>query len=184
MSKKTALSLCLIGSLFLHNSLSAQNDSSRYDLGRIQLNKEFTQAITIKGSQLEKMPFPNLSDAINVWLYGVYSNSLTLVYVIDGNIVSDVNAWNIHDIENITLIQNSLIQVNGSTRQQQLVLITTKRNHAAKQGVIASAQLAAVSVDTRNSTPVGMAQPKSKVNFYHQYYLTAWQNLDKIQYGI
>lgn len=53
----------------------AQDDSSRLDAGYLSLKKEFTQAITIKGSDLEKMPFANLSDAISAWSYGAYTRA-------------------------------------------------------------------------------------------------------------
>src|SRR5258707_721687 len=81
----------------------AQDDSSWYDLGGTRVEKKFTQHISIKGEDLEKMPFANLSEAINVWLYGIYSNPSSLVYIVDGNIVTDVNAWSIYDIEEMVL---------------------------------------------------------------------------------
>src|SRR5882724_2865291 len=87
--------------------LLAQNDSSYFDLGVVRLQKKFAQYQSIKGADLEKMPFANLSEAINVWLYGVYSNSASLVYLVDGNIVPDVNAWSIYDIEEVVLVQSA-----------------------------------------------------------------------------
>jgi len=60
--------------VFCFFSASAQTDTSSYDLGRISVMKNFTQTITIKGSDLERYQFSDLADAVNVWLYGTYSN--------------------------------------------------------------------------------------------------------------
>jgi hypothetical protein len=89
-----ALAVCLSFS-----KAYSQNDTSHYDLGRLRVNKNLTQSITIKGSDLQRQPFANISDALNVWFYGIYTNSNYVVYVVDGNIINDVNAYNIHDIE-------------------------------------------------------------------------------------
>src|ERR1700730_18091767 len=86
----------------------AQNDSTWLDLGVLKLKKDFTQTISIKGSELEKMPFSSLSEAINVWLYGAYTNELSLVYVVNGNPLSDVNMYSIQDIEEIVFVQNAM----------------------------------------------------------------------------
>src|SRR4051812_26747280 len=111
-----AIALC-----FSYSKAYSQTDSIHYDLGRIRLDKKFTQSITIKAADLQRQPFSTLSEAINVWFYGTYTSKNNMVFVIDGNLVNDVNVYNINDIEEITLVQNSLIQVNGATPLQQLV---------------------------------------------------------------
>ncbi|HTD98724.1 MAG TPA: hypothetical protein VK668_05535 [Mucilaginibacter sp.] len=166
-------------SAFLFFTANAQTDSTHYDLGHVLVKKDFTQAITIKGSDLERYPFANLADAINVWLYGAYSNSTTLVYVVDGNMVTDVNAYDIHDIEEVTLVQNALSQLNGAGPPQQLVLIKTRRNKPGKKGIEASGQTSLVS---RRNTAVP-ADGKSDVNLFHQYYLSAYQNNADSHFG-
>src|ERR1700744_669761 len=93
---------------FIPAKANAQTDTSQYDLGRMLVKKDFTQSITVKGSDLEKYPFSSLSDAIQVWFYGTFTNSNSVVYVVDGNIINDVNAYSIHDIEEVTLVQNAL----------------------------------------------------------------------------
>src|ERR1700761_9552621 len=105
-----AKSLLIIITLIFCSSCvaKAQSDTSNYDLGRIFVKRQFTQSITVKGHDLEQYQFSDLADAINVWFYGTYSNASTLVYVIDGNIINDVNAYSIYDIDEITLVQNAL----------------------------------------------------------------------------
>src|SRR5688572_3917933 len=125
---KLKLTLRLVLALLFcsfYTLLFAQNDTSWLDLGRIKLKKEFTQSVTIKGKDLEQMPFASLAEAINVWLYGLATNNYSVAYVIDGNMITDVNAYSIHDIEEIILVQNALVQLNGATKEKQLVLITT-----------------------------------------------------------
>jgi hypothetical protein len=184
MNRIYLLTLGIVLLCQIHLTTQAQNDSSEYDLGRVKLSKNFTQSITIKAVDLEKMPFANLSEAINVWLYGTYSDATSLLYVIDGNLVSDVNALSIHDIVEITLIQNALIQVNGGIGQQQLVLIRTKRNHFGKSGLTISAQAATVTPDLKTQNAKANQENDAYVNYYHQYYLSAWHNSDKLQFGL
>src|SRR6185312_8834692 len=135
---KLKLTLRLVLALFFCTSYSlliAQTDSSWLDLGRIKLEKEFTQTVTIKGKDLEQMPYANLADAINVWFYGLATNKGSVVYVIDGNLITDVNVYSVHDIEEITLVQNALVQLNGATREKQLVLVTTRKNRDKSAGI-------------------------------------------------
>jgi len=60
---------------FLFYCSQAQHDSTRLDVGGVVLKRAFTQNISIKGEDLEKMPFATLSEAINVWMYGSYTDA-------------------------------------------------------------------------------------------------------------
>jgi hypothetical protein len=164
-----------------YSLLVAQTDSSWLDLGRIKLKKEFTQTVTIKGKDLEQMPFANLADAINVWLYGLATNKGSVVYVIDGNLITDVNVYSVHDIEEITLVQNALVQLNGATKEQQLVLVTTRKNRDKSAGINVAGSSFAVTNSFQNTS--GDKQ-KGETNFYHQYYVSAYKNQRNIQYGV
>lgn len=171
-----ALALCCLPVILL-----SQTDSSWLDLGRIKLKKDFTQTITIKGKDLEHMPFANLDEAINVWLNGIATNSFTVTYVIDGNMMTHANAYTIHDIEEITLVQNAVVQLNGAVRESQLLLITTKRNRPGKSGISVAGSSFAVKNKGWNSY-----EPKlnSETNYYHRYDISAWRNSERVQYGV
>lgn len=173
-----AVAICFISNTY------AQTDTSTtdLDLGRIKLNKDFTQSITIKGEQLEKMPFTNLSEAINAWTYGIYASRSNINYVVDGIIINDVNAWSVYDIKEVTLVQNALIQINGANRQQLLVLVTTRKGGTGKQGITVAGQSFLVKTDAVPS-PVN-SSTSSETNFFHQYQVSAWRNDKNIQYGI
>lgn len=162
-------------------SSMAQTDTSRkvYDLGRIQLDRSFTQAITIKGEDLEKMPFSNLTEVINAWLYGVYTNSNTLVYVVDGNFINDPNTYAIHEIEEVTLIQNASAVVAGAGGQRQLILITTRKSGKEKYGLTIAAQSALVKL----YPTVSPSNTSSESGFYHQYHIKAYVNSWNISFG-
>jgi hypothetical protein len=177
MRKKFTLRLIISVLLFPSLHTLAQSDSL-LDLGRIRISKEFTQSITIKGSDLEQIPFASLTDAIAPWLEGALSTRTNLVFVVDGNLVNDVDAWPIYEIEEITLVQNAMVQVNGTTKQQELVLVKTKKN-AGKSGLT----LAGGSFLVKNKfDPQGNLE--SKTNTYHQYHINVWQNGEKVQYGL
>ena len=124
MFKRFLFSSILI-SVCLFNA-SAQTDTSSYDLGRVSIKKDFTQTIIIKGSDLERYQFSDLADAINVWLYGTYSNASNLLYVIDGNIITDVNAYSIFDIDEITLIQSAVVNASGARPAHRWCLLSLK----------------------------------------------------------
>lgn len=172
--KKHTLFLVVILAFF-GSAAFAQSDSSKYDLGYLKLNKNFTQNITIRGTDLEKMPFTNLSDALAPWLYGAYTTPGTLQYVVDGNPVSDVNAYSVFDIEEVVLVQQAAGLVGAFGSQKQLVLIKTRRGKG-KQGITVGAQTGLVNA--------GVNGTKTDTRMYHQYYAGVYRNLSTISYGL
>ena len=178
--------ITLIVAVSCGTTILAQNDSSTLDLGSVRLKKQFTQYISIKGTALEKMPFANLAEALNVWLYGAYSNSTTLTYVVDGNIVPDVNAWSVYDIEEVVLVQSALTQISGNTGQQQFVLVTTRRQRTKDKCSLQVAGASAL-VKTDYKHDAGAVNPdkvSSYTNLYHQYYVSGNYNREKVQLGV
>lgn len=161
-------------------SANAQIDSTHYNLGRVWVKKGFTQSMTIKGNDLERYQFSDLADAINVWLYGTYSNSSTLVYVIDNNIITDVNAYSIYDIESATLVQNALTQVSGASPGEQMVLIKLKTGGRGKQGFEGAEQTSIVNLRSPNSAP----GTKTTTNFYNRYYISGYKNSKNADFGM
>jgi hypothetical protein len=166
----------------LHNAYS-QTDTSNNELnlGRVKLQKDFTQSITIKGEQLEKMPFTNLSEAINAWTYGYFVNQANVVYVIDGIVINDVNAYSVYDIKEVTLVQNALTQVNGANRQQLLAVVTTRNGGGGEQGITVAGQSFQVKTNWRNVYAFPVSSDK---NYFHQYHLAARLNKKNIQMGV
>jgi hypothetical protein len=152
-------------------SLIAQNDSSRLDAGSLVLKRNFTQYVSIKGEDLEKMPFSNLSDAINVWLNGAYTVAGNLVFVVDGNIVSDVNAYSIHDIEEVVLLQHAAALTGTAGSQRQMVLITTRRAGAGLH-IRGAAQTMLV------------RRSQATTSLYHQYFAAVEKGGDKFSGGL
>jgi hypothetical protein len=186
---KPKLLVVALAVILFFTKAHAQTDTSYYDLGRIHLKKDFTQGVTVKGEDLEKMPFTNLADALNVWFYGTYSNQVTLVYIIDGNLVNDVNAYSIYDIDEATLIQNAVANISGAAGPEQLVLIKTKRADKKGFGITANAQADISSMYTNNNilnaqTNTYQTGLKTTTTLYQQYYISAYKNTDKINFGI
>jgi len=182
--KNTALSLFIA---LVALTGRAQKDTSRLDIGWLSLDKELTQTITIKGSDLEKMPFLNLSDAISAWLYGAYTTPATLAYVVDGNPMTDVNSYSVFDIEEVTLVGSALGGAVYGGTQQELVRSTPRwGKDAAGEGRATGGKgqsgiKAAVQGGAINSNGDGM---KTKTNFYQQYYLGVYHNYDKLSAGV
>ena len=145
---KKPLLLCTIFLCFFLSKTKAQTDTTKYDLGRVQINKQLAHGITIKAADLEKMPFASLADAINVWLYGAYGSAVSYVPVIDGIVMTDVNALSIYDIDEITLVQHATTVLNGASLQQFLLLIKTRRNRPGKSGIAAAGQTNLVKLHT------------------------------------
>ncbi|HEV9038144.1 MAG TPA: hypothetical protein VGQ51_16025, partial [Puia sp.] len=173
--RKCTLSLTLALAFFaLPLLLSAQTDSSRYAIGAVSLNKDLTQAITIRGEDLEKMPFMNLSDALGAWLLGVYAQPGALVYVVDGNPVTDVNLYPIYDIAEVTWLPNAVATAPYGNGLQELVLITTKRGKG-NNGLRFSAQTGLIKG--------GQFDGPTHTGFYHQYYLGVRRDTGKLSYG-
>lgn len=157
---------------------SAQTDTSYLDLGRVRLNKQFTQTVTIKGEDLERFPFTNLADAINVWLYGTNAAPATLTYVIDGFQVNDVNNYPVHDIETVTLVQNALAQINGQLNSQQMVVIKLRKNLERPSGFTASGQTSFINL--QNS----LSGATDNGKLYNNYYVAGFKNTEQLHYGL
>lgn len=169
-----------IPALFLCMNAKAQTDTTHYDLGNVLIKKNFTQSITIKGSDLERYPFNDLTEAIRTFFYGTFTNSSSVIYVVDGNIINDVNAYSIYDIEEITLVQNAVAQVSGASPAQQMIVIKTRTHHANKEGVTVAGQTGLVNIFNANKVP----NTKSTTNFYDQYYVGAYKNFTGVEAGL
>jgi hypothetical protein len=146
-----------------------KGNDAYYDLGYLRLDKTFTQAIIIKGSDLETMPFANLSDVIGAWTYGAYSGRATLLYLVDGLPVGDVNAYSVYDIDEIVLVENASALVNTGATQQEVVLIKTKRGKG--RGMTAAGQTGLVNSDTGSL--------HSRMRSYQNFYAGGWLNTGK-----
>src|SRR5476651_2271536 len=164
--RKTVLLLAVCSIYF---NADAQSDTSYYDLGRIRIKKEFAQSVTIKGEDIEKFPATNLSDAIATWVSGVYTRTNGLTYVIDGDLINDVNAYSIFDVKTVTLIENATTMLNGAIQQQNLVLITTGKDHNGKSGIDVAGQSNLINLRNDNSPNTYNA------TYYHQYYISAYK---------
>lgn len=167
-----------LAACFLYFNATAQIDTSYYDLGRIRIKKDFVQSVTIKGEDLEKFPATNLSGAISVWLSGVYTQTNGVIYVIDGDLINDVNAYSVFDIETVTLIQNAGAVINGAIQQQDLVVIKLRRR-LGKSGVDAAGQ-----VNFSNTRKANGFDGSKNITYYQQYYVSAYKNTDIMHYGL
>lgn len=155
-------------------SSNAQQKDSFLEAGYLHLQKEFAQMVTIRGSDLEKMPFANLSEAISAWLFGAYTQPAALRYVVDGNRVVDVNAYSIHDIEEVVWVGNAAALGGTTGTQQQLILIRTKRG-TTPTGLAVTAQSGLVNAGAPGTT--------TKTRVYQDYYVGAWRNREKFSMG-
>lgn len=178
MLKKILFSAIL--AVFLCAVAQAQDDSLYYDLGRVLVKKSAVQATTISGKDLEKYQASNLSDAINVWINGTYTSNTSITYVIDGNIITDVNAYSIYDIEEVTLIQSAIAQSSGASPGQQMVLIKTRTDRSGKRGIELTGQNSQVDLRNQANTP-GVS---SSNNTYDQYYLAGYRNFKNANIGV
>jgi hypothetical protein len=159
----------------------SQLDTAFLDLGRTLVRKNFVQGINVKASQLEQLPFSGISGAVSVWFYGHYSNAATLVYVVDGNRIADINVYNLRDLEDFTLVQNAAIQVNGAFGQEQLVVVRTRKNDYRQNRLIVAGQSQRVSMPVYNA--VTGEKSKSETNAYHNYSVSAYKSGPKTNYA-
>ena len=184
---KLKLLSCIVLLLFAFvTTVKAQSDTSDYDLGRLPLPKKFTQAVTIKAADLEKMPFTDLKDAINVYINGIYSAKQSYAYVIDGVLNTDINAYSIYDIDEITFIQNAATVLNGADPTRTLILVKTKKGGPARSGINVAGQTNLVRLSTTYGISNGLTTLRSAINnnLYHQYYISGYVNTDKVKAGI
>jgi len=191
--KKTLLAsvFCLLSAL--SNLVQAQSEpdevtavDSTYNLGRVVLKKRDVQAVTIKAADLEKIPFRSLQDVINVYTNGVFAAKQSYIFVIDGVLNTDINAYSIYDIEELTFIQNAATVLNGGDPNKALILVKTKRAGGKGHGVTVAGQTNMVRLykPTNPSTTSGVPDGKTTTNLYHQYYVSAYAGNHVISGGV
>lgn len=154
--------LCIV----LQLTVSAQTDSLTFDLGNTTIDKKATQYITVKGADLQKFPFTNLEEAINIYFNGMLSPGSDYSYIIDGNISNAISTLSIYDIESITLVLNAQSLVNGASPSQNIVLVTTSTG--SKTSLTAAVN---TFYTRRRNEQTGKLYNQDKPTFYHQYYL-------------
>jgi hypothetical protein len=171
---------------YFYTDLSAPADSSVYDLGRITVQRKFTQAITIKAADLEKMPVMDLKEALATYYNGIYGSTQKFSYIINGVLNNDVNAYSIFDIEEVTFVQSAFNALNGVLPSQVLVLVKTRRGGPGTFGVTVSGQTNAISkyvqevpVTATNADNAG----KASNALYHQYNVSFYSNSEIVTYG-
>ncbi|MBC7398536.1 MAG: hypothetical protein H7289_01230 [Mucilaginibacter sp.] len=166
---------------------SSLPDTAVYDLGRVTMKKKFTQAITIHAADLEKMPFTDLKEALTLYFNGVYGQQQKFAYVIDGVLNTDINAYSIYDIDEITIVQNAATVLNGALPSQVLVLVKTKRGGPNSKGIIAAGQVNQVKkyFGTNAGTPTNTANKGNTTpDLYQQYYVSAYSNTKNTKAGL
>jgi hypothetical protein len=169
--------------VFICKSSFGQDDSTYLDLGRMRLKKDAVQHIRISARELEKFPFATLSEAINTRLYGMFSNRPAVVFIVDGNLASDINAYSLEDIEDITLVQAAPASLNGISANQHLVLVRTRRHKEGDKGFRASAQSFLVNRKIEQNG-FSINEEKSGTNLFHQYTLGTSGQKKGSRYGL
>ncbi|WP_224997340.1 hypothetical protein [Cesiribacter sp. SM1] len=170
----TSVALC-------SNAVFAQSDSIHLDMGRVKMRKEFVQTVTIRGKDLQQIPFANLAEAVNVWFHGAFTNKSTVTYVVDGVIALDPNAISIEDIEEVTLVQNALALVNGAVGQNQLILIKTRHGGADTSGLSVNGYSAIASTNYQYESAAGNVP--SAFNTFHNYKVSAYKTFSNFKIG-
>lgn len=176
--------LLIIATIISVQVTFAQSDSTYLDLGRLRVQKAFIQSTTIKATDIARMPFVNLSEVIRSWANGAFTQKDQMVYVVDGITVADIDAYNIQDIEDITIIRNAQVNQNGAGNLQLMVLVRTKQWTADSKHFIFSAMGSAMSrkVITQLSSREKESQQVFAGNF-QQYTLSARGGNQTFNYG-
>jgi hypothetical protein len=89
--------------------------------------------------------------------------------------VIDVDAYSIYEIDEVVVLGNAAALTGTGGGQQEIVLVKTKRGKGPK-GITVSAQTGPVNANGNGVT--------TDTRFYHQYYVGAWRNLDKVCFGV
>lgn len=177
--------LLLVLTLFcLLQTTFAQNDSAHFDLGRLRLKKDFTQATVIRAEDIARLPFLNLSEIIRSWANGGLTDKRGMMYVVDGITVTDIDAYNIEDIEDITIIRNALVNQNGAGNMQLLAVVRTRQRTQTSPRIRISAMGGALDRKATRQTSTNRQQTeKAFAGNYQQFALSAMGGNEHFSYG-
>jgi hypothetical protein len=176
--------LLFLATLICAQVAFAQSDSTYLDVGRLRLQKAFTQSTTIKAADIARMPFINLSEVIRSWANGALTQKDQMVYVVDGITVADIDAYNIQDIEDITIVRNALVNQNGAGNMQLMALVRTKQWTEGTPHFSFSAMGSAIS--RKVITQLNSREKESQQVFagnFQQYVVTARGGNQTFHYG-
>jgi hypothetical protein len=152
------------------------------DINKLELDKNFIQTITVKGEDLEKFASQNLEEAINVWFFGAYPAKASMIYIVDGNINNDLNAYSPSDIEEVSLVINALTILSG-LREQQLVIVKTRKSKGSS-GIKAFVGISSVSTKPIYSFTAGNLSESEKPELFHHYYIGGYKNIKSTNLGV
>lgn len=162
-------------------------DSTRIDLGRLSLNKNFTILKTVKAGDLDKIPSHSLTPVLNNYFFGyLFNENESPVYIVDGSIRQNISGLSIFDIEEVSLIQNVFaLALNGNTDKRPVLLITTKRTRRNVWEVRGEVQMAiqkykkekynhltSIYNPVHNEYRYSFGNDENDIEFYQQYYLS------------
>lgn len=155
----------------------SQTDTTQYNLWAIQVSKEFSQHITVKGADLQKMAINNLGEYMKNRTILADGNNDTIYYFVNGFPHPAAHMINIHDIEELTILFNPVFSIDNRRPDKLTVLVKTN-TPSEKTQVVFNTQVNGLRLDL----PSVYGQDKQK-GFFQQHYLSVAGTNKKIMYG-
>lgn len=155
----------------------SQIDTTQYNLWATQVSKEFSQHITVKGADLQKMAINNLGEYMKNRTILADGNNDTIYYFVNGFPHPAAHMINIHDIEELTILFNPVFSIDNRRPDKLTVLVKTN-NAQEKIRVTFNSQVNVLSLDDPNI----YAREKQK-GLFQQHYLSVAGTNKKLMYG-
>jgi hypothetical protein len=123
--------------------------------------------ITIEGKEFNKFPTNNFLEAINAFFPWVYKTGNSYTYVVDGNVLQDINGLSLHDIEEVSFSRTNMDGRLYPFSRAGIFYIKTKRPRIADVAVNFNTQYNIASNDKKKliifTDPVG-TEKETEVN--------------------
>jgi hypothetical protein len=134
---KAAITISLV---FLVLSSFGQQDSTEakpLKIGYTEIEREsrlINPLFIIKGDDIRRFPTLNFLEAVNglfPWVFSFEPNANDFLYVVDGNILADINAISLYNIEEVAFIRGGLETGNYPFAKRGSFIIRTKSRSAS-----------------------------------------------------
>lgn len=134
---KAAITISLF---FLVISSFGQQDSTEskpWQLGYTEIEREsylINPVFIIKGEDIRRFPTLNFLEAVNglfPWVFSFEPNANDFLFVVDGNILADINAISLYNIEEVAFVRGGLEAGNYPFAKRGSFIIRTKSKSAS-----------------------------------------------------
>lgn len=134
--------------------------------------------MVIKGVDLQNFYFLSTADAIQTRVGTAHD----ILYVLDGVVINDINAYSIYDIEEIIIIDNAIAGINSALANSVTAFVKTNRETKGLPALTVASKAGALS--SRDNKDHQYLSAARETKSYQQYFIASRFSKEKWNAGV